>query len=119
MNGNIKQLTGEISGRKKAKNPTPLYEVETEIKKLQKGTLKKYKNIMKDYFRSLKYKVGQGIYYSPQELLKRLELLGGSLAAGNNGVLPEYIQIAHRLRDLGVINNKKLNTLLRKYINIR
>ena len=73
---------------------------------------------MKDYFRSLKYKVGEGIYYSPQELLKRLELLGGSLAAGNNGVLSEYIQIAHRLRDLGVINNKKLNTLLRKYISI-
>ena len=51
---------------------------------------------MKDYFRSLKYKVRQGIwgaspiyfYNSPQELLKkkRLELLGGSLAAGNNGV---------------------------------
>ena len=74
---------------------------------------------MKDYFRSLKYKVGQGIYYSPQELIKRLELLGGSLAEGNNGVLSEYIQIAHRLRDLGVITNNKLNTLLRKYIKIR
>ena len=29
----IKQLTGEISGRKKAKNPSPLYEADTEIKK--------------------------------------------------------------------------------------
>ena len=55
-------------------------------------------------------------YNNPQELLKRFELLGGSLAAGNNGVLPEYIQIAHRLRDLGIIKNKQLNSLLRKII---
>ena len=116
----IKQLTGEISGRKKAKKPSPVYQADTEIKKLQKGTLMKYKNTMKDYLRSLKYKVGEGIVYfnNPHQLLDRLELLGGSLAAGNNGVLSEYIQIAHRLRDLGVINNKKLNTLLRKYISI-
>ena len=76
----------------------------------------KYKNTMNDYFKSLEYKVGQGLYFSPQELLKRFELLGGSLAAGNNGVLPEYIQIAHRLRDLGFIKNNQLNSLLRKII---
>ena len=67
---------------------------------------------MNSYFNSINYKVGkgrgqrgQGIYFynSPQELLKRLELLGGSLVAGNNGVLSEYIQIAHQLRDLGVL----------------
>ena len=67
---------------------------------------------------NLKYyktKSGSGIFYfnNPQGLLKRLELLGGSLAAGNNGVLTEYIQIAHRLRDLGVINNNQLNKLLK------
>ena len=58
-------------------------------------------------------------YFSPQELIKRLELLAGSLAAGNNGVLHEYIQIAHRLRDLGIVNNNQLNTLLRNYVDIR
>ena len=56
-------------------------------------------------------------YFCLQELLKRLELLAGSLAAGNNGVLNEYIQIAHRLRDLGVVTNNQLNNLLRKYIH--
>ena len=58
---------------------------------------------------------GSGMFYfsNPEELLKRLELLGGSLAAGNNGVLPEYIQIAHRLRDLGVVTNNQLNKLLK------
>ena len=56
-------------------------------------------------------------YFSnPEELLKRFELLNGSLAAGNNGVLPEYIQIAHRLRDHGFITNNQLSTLLRKII---
>ena len=59
------------------------------------------------------------MYFSPKELLKRFELLGGSLAAGNNAVLPEYIQIAHRLRDLGAITNNQLNTLLRNYVDIR
>ena len=85
LKSEIKQLTGEISGRKKAKNPSPLYEAETEIKKMQKGTLMKYRNTMKDYSRSLKYKVGeglaqqnQGIYFNnPHQLLDRLELLGG------------------------------------------
>ena len=65
-----------------------------------------------------KNKSGSGMFYfkNPQELLKRFELLNGSLAAGNNGVLPEYIQIAHRLRDLGVVTNNHLNKLLRKVI---
>ena len=63
---------------------------------------------------------GRGIYFynSPQELLNRLELLDGSLRAGNNGALPEYIQIAHRLRDTGFITNTQLNTLLRKYVDL-
>ena len=67
------------------------------------------------YFRN---QSGSGFFNfsNPQELLKRFELLGGSLVAGNNGVLPEYIQLAHRLRDLGIITNNQLNTLLRKII---
>ena len=65
----------------------------------------------------LRNKIGSGMFFSnPQELLHRFELLNGSLVAGNNGVLPEFIQIAHRLRDLGIITNNQLNTLLRKVI---
>ena len=120
LKGNIKQLTGEISGRKKAKNPSPVYETETEIKKMQKGTLMKYKNTMKDYLRSLKYKVGEGIYFNnPLQLLDRLELLGGSILAGNNGVIPEFSQIAHLLNQMGVISKKQLNDLLKNYISIK
>ena len=116
VNSDIKILTGQINGRKRTKNPTEDYLAITLLKEEQKVTLMKYRNIMKDYFKSLEYKVGQGLYFSPQELLHRFELLNGSLAAGNNGVLPEYIQIAHRLRDLGIITNNQLNTLLRKVI---
>ena len=121
LKDNIKQLTGEISGRKKAKNPSPLYEADTKIKKIQRGTLMKYKNTMKDYLRSLKYKVGEGIVYfnNPHQLLDRLELLGGSILAGNNGVIPEFSQIAHLLNQMKVISKKQLNDLLKNYIVIK
>ena len=116
VNSDIKKLTGQINGRKTNQNPSEDYLALTLLKEEQKITLMKYKNIMKDYFKSLEYKVGQGLYSSPQELLHRFELLNGSLIAGNNGVLPEFIQISHRLRDLGVLTNKQLNTLLKKVI---
>ena len=116
VNSDIRSLTGQINGRKRSKNPDDEYLALTLLKEEQKATLKKYRNIMQDYFTSLEYKVGQGLFSSPQELLHRFELLKGSLAAGNNGVLPEYIQIAHHLRDHGILSNKQLNTLLRKVI---
>ena len=116
VNNDIKKLTGQINGRKRNKNPDDEYLAHTILKEEQKATLMKYKNIMKDYFKSFEYKVGQGLYFSPQELLRRFELLNGSLVAENNGVLPEFIQIAHKLRDLGILSNKQLNALLRKVI---
>ena len=70
-----------------------------------------------NYLYQVKQKqTGSGLFNTPQELLRRFELLNGSLIAGNNGVLPEFIQIAHRLRDLGILTNKQLNTLIRKVI---
>ena len=120
LNDNIKELNGRILGRKNTKSPSQLYMEETKTLKDTQGTLYKYRNAINDYFKTINYKVGKGIYFykSPQELIKRLELLAGSLAAGNNGVLPEYIQIAHQLRDLGVVNNNQLNKLLKNYIPI-
>ena len=70
-----------------------------------------------NYLYQVKQKqTGSGLFSSPQELIRRFELLNGSLVAGNNGVLPEYIQIAHRLRDLGILTNNQLNKILRKVI---
>ena len=61
-----------------------------------------------------KEKSGTGIFFSnPEELLKRFQLLVGSLSAGNNGVIPELIQSVHRLKDHGIITINQLNKILR------
>ena len=64
-------------------------------------------------------KMGQGVIYynNPNDLLDRMELLGGSILAGNDGVKNEFIQIAHTLNKIGVINNDQLNDLLKEYIS--
>ena len=60
------------------------------------------------------------IYYNnPHQLLERLELLGGSILAENNGVINEFSQIAHLLNQMKVISKKQLNDLLKNYISIR
>ena len=68
-----------------------------------------------------KLKVGSGMIYfnNPHQLIDRLELLGGSILAGNNGVIPEFSKIAHLLHQMKVISKKQLNDLLKTYINIK
>ena len=73
---------------------------------------------------NLKYyktKSGSGIVYfnNPHQLIDRLELLGGLILAGNNGVIPEFSQIAHLLNQMKVISKKQLNDFLKNYISIR
>ena len=88
---------------------------------MQKNLLNHYKNILELYLGSLEYKIGEGMIYSnnPHQLLNRLELLGGSILAGNNGVIPEFSQIAHLLNQMKVISKKQLNDLLKNYISIK
>ena len=71
-------------------------------------------NLLKEY----KEISGTGIIHfnNPQQLIDRLELLAGSIFAGNNGVKQEFSQIAHLLHQLKVITKKTLNDLLKKYI---
>ena len=116
VKNDVKEIGYQIGALKRTKNKTEEQEKELELIIMQRETQKKYKEILDFYLRSLEYKVGQGLFFSPQELLRRFELLNGSLVAGNNGVLPEFIQITHRLRDLGILTNKQLNTLIRKVI---
>ena len=58
------------------------------------GQLRNYKKI-----------TGTGIIHfnNPLQLIDRLELLAGSIFAGNNGVKQEFSQIAHLLHQLNVI----------------
>ena len=71
-------------------------------------------NLLKEY----KEISGTGIIHfnNPLQLLDRLELLAGSIFAGNNGVKQEFSQIAHLLHQLKVITKRQLNDLLKKYI---
>ena len=81
-------------------------------------------NILENYnynlnlLREYKKKTGTGILHfkNALQLLDRLELLGGSILAGNNGVIQEFSQIAHLLNQMKVITKKQLNDLLKKYI---
>ena len=118
VKNDVKAFTGEIAGLNRRKHKTEEDKNVIENLKLQKDLLHKYKNILKLYLDSLEYKIGEGMIYfnNPHQLLKRLELLGGSILAGNNGVIPEFSQIAHLLNQMKVISKKQLNDLLKSYI---
>ena len=94
-----------------------------QSKEKSKELIKEY-NIMQIFInnmgqlRNYKKLTGTGIIHfnNPQQLVDRLELLAGSIFAGNNGVKQEFSQIAHLLHQLKVISKKTLNDLLKKYI---
>ena len=63
---------------------------------------------------------GKGVvfYNKPEELLDRLELLGGSIEDGNSSkeVARHFSTVAHNLRDIGVLSNPDLRAILTNYI---
>ena len=95
---------------------------------------KKYSELAKTVFNDLnrlseipihrtskKYsKLGAGVVYynNPEDLLSRLELLGGSMSAGNdsNDVREEFVKIVHTLNKLNTIDNKQMNDLMKEYL---
>ena len=99
----------------KALNKNPRKDTESQID---------YYNVLGNYINNISKlenyaeKTGQGIIHfnNPLQLLDRLELLVGSLLAGNNGVKQEFSQIAYLLHQMKVITKKQLNDLLKKYI---
>jgi len=58
------------------------------------------------------------IINNPQDLLSLLELLGGSMSAGNSSsdVREEFVKIVHMLNKLNVIDNKQMNDLMKEYL---
>ena len=121
VKNDIKSFTGQIAGLNRKKHKTEKDKEDIEMFKMQKDLLHKYKNILKIYLGSLEYQIGEGMIYfnNPHQLLKRLELLAASILAGNNGVIPEFPQLAHHLKQMKVITNKQLNDLLNTYLTIR
>ena len=105
------------------RDPNGYFLAKPQNKKPHKNTInfiKKY-NVLSIYVTNLnnlryyKEKSGSGMIYfnNPHQLLDRLELLGGSILAGNNGVINEFSQIAHLLNQMKVISKKQLNDLLK------
>lgn len=78
----------------------------------------KYKDTVSDIFKAKKiYKTGTGV--NPYQLIDRLKLLGRSIMAGNNGVVPEFTQIASYLNSIKVLPTtelKKMMTAMKKYL---
>ena len=120
VKNDVKVFTGEIAGLKRRKHKTVIDEAEIDNIKMQKDLLHKYKNVLNIFLKSIELKIGEGMIYfnNPHQLLERLELLGGSILAGNNGVIPEFSQIAHLLNQMKVITKKQLNNLRKSYIPI-
>ena len=64
-----------------------------------------------DNMRKLKFykeKTGSGIIHfnNPHQVIDRLDILAGSIFAGNNGVKQEFSQIAHLLHQLKIVTKK-------------
>ena len=121
LNKSNRSITAMINAKERKRNKTP---EDYRLLREYQG----YKNELNAYIPSIpsfrgyygrRKQQGRGIFYfnNPSDLLKRLELLDGSLRAGNNGVFQEYILIIHKLRDLGVISNTKLKSLITKLLS--
>ena len=97
----------------KNKNPT-----KTTLENIAEHNILETYNYNLNLLREYKEKTGTGIIHfnNPHQLIDRLELVAGSIFAGNNGVKQEFSQIAHLLHQLKVITKKQLNDLLKKYI---
>ena len=127
----IEDVNSDLEETSKAIKNTAVFERDSNgyfiAKPVNKNPRENTKNFIKKYntlsiyatnLSNLKYyktKSGSGmIYYNnPHQLLDRLELLGGSILAGNNGVINEFSQIAHLLNQMKVISKKQLNNLLK------
>lgn len=119
-NKEIQFSTGKLVGigKKKQKNKKDKEEIEQANQR--KRIFKNYKKVIEASLLSLPYQTGKGIYFSnPHQLLNRLDLLAGSILAGNNGVIPEFTQLVHFLNQMNIISKKQLNNLLKSYIKIR
>ena len=119
VKNDTKTFAGEVAGLKRRKQRTEDEDDTIKLLQMQKNVLNKYRNILDIYLKTLELKVGEGIFYfnNHNQLLDRLELLGGSILVGNNGIIPEFSQIARLLNQMNVITKKQLNDLLKKLHN--
>ena len=79
---------------------------------MERDLLVIYKDTIGDIMKAKgKYKTGKGI--NPNQLIDRVKLLGGSIMAGNNGVVPEFTQIERYLNSMKVLPTEELNKMMK------
>lgn len=79
---------------------------------MERDLLVIYKDTIGDIMKAKgKYKTGKGI--NPNQLIDRVKLLGGSIMAGNNGVVPEFTQIERYLNSIKVLPTEELNKMMK------
>lgn len=105
-------LGNRIGALKRTKNKTEAEKEELDLNTMQHGVLSKYRNVLQLYLASLDLQLGEGIN-NPNQLIDRLKLLGGSIMAGNNGVVPEFTQIANYLNSIKVLPKKELDKMMK------
>ena len=105
-------MGNRIGALKRTKYKTEDEKLELDLNTMQHGVLSKYKNVLQLYLTSPDLQVGEGIK-NPNQLTDRLKLLGGSIMAGNNGVVPEFTQIANYLNSIKVLQTKELNKMMK------
>ena len=111
-NEDIKKANGKIVGKERKKNKTQQDKDNIGKLKEERDLLVTYKDTLGDLIKARKtYKTGTGIYTN--QLIDRLKLLGGSIMAGNNGVVPEFPQIANYLNLIKVLPTKELNKMMK------
>ena len=115
-----KAMGNKIGALKRTKNKTEAEKEELDLYTIQHGVLSKYRNVLQLYLNSLDLQVGEGRAQrgqgikNPNQLIDRLKLLGGRIMAGNNGVVPEFTQIANYLNLIKVLPTKELNKMMKK-----
>ena len=112
-NGNVKKMNGQIAGKGKNKNKTQQDKENIKKKEEERDLLVTYKDTLSDLTKARKtYKTGTSIY--TKQLIDTLKLLGGSIMAGNNGVVPQFTQIAKYLNSIKFLPTKELNKMMKK-----
>lgn len=104
----IDQTLEELSKKKQTKSITE----NVAILKKTKQTLEKYGDALEAILYQTGFKTGEGLNNTNQ-LIDRLKLLGGSIMAGNNGVIPEFTQLSNYLNSVGVLSKNELQKLMK------
>lgn len=86
----IRSLTGQITGLRNNRRPSEVTLNLIAQKEREKETLQKYKVAIQTFRSAAQFRIGSGI--NPNQIINRLKLLGGSIVAGNNGVVPEFFK---------------------------